>query len=77
MVKIRLARVGSRNQRKYRIIAATEQRAATGRFLEVLGTLDQTVKPAVMVLDKTKYEAWLAKGAQPTPTVFKLVQGSN
>ena len=77
MVKIRLSRVGSRNQRKYRIIAADESRAATGRFLEVLGTLDQTVKPAVMILDKAKYDTWLGKGAQPTPTVFKLVQAGN
>ena len=72
MVKIRLSRVGGTNQRKYRIIVADEQRARNGRFLEVLGTLDETVKPKEIVLNKEKYDFWISKGAQPTETVFKL-----
>lgn len=72
MVKIRLARVGSANQRKYRIVVAEKQRAATGAFIEVLGTLDETVKPSALVLKKDRYDSWLAKGAQPTEAVFKL-----
>ena len=72
MVKIRLSRVGSRNQRKYRIIVADQQRARNGRFLEVIGTLDETVKPKSVVLNREKYESWISKGAQPTETVFKL-----
>lgn len=73
MVKIRLARVGSSNRRKYRIIVADEQRAQNGRFLEVLGTLDLTVKPKALVLNKEKYQDWLSKGAQPTAAVFELL----
>ncbi len=72
MVKIRLSRVGSTNQRKYRIIVADQQRARNGRFLEVIGTLDETVKPRTVVLNKEKYDFWISKGAQPTETVFKL-----
>lgn len=72
MVKIRLARVGNTNKRKYRIVVADEQKAATSKFLEVIGTFDQTVKPSLINLDKDKYESWLSKGAQPTPTVYKL-----
>ena len=72
MVKIRLTRVGNSNKRKFRIVVADEQRAATGRFIEVLGNLDQTVKPHALTLNKEKYEAWIAKGAQPTASVYKL-----
>ncbi len=77
MVKIRLSRVGSANQRKYRIIVADEQRARNGRFLEVIGTLDETVKPKAVVLNKEKYDSWIAKGAQPTETVYKLANQSS
>lgn len=73
MVKIRLSRVGGSNQRKFRIVVADSQKAAQGRFLEVLGTLDQTVKPQNLVLNREKYQAWLGKGAKPSETVFKLV----
>lgn len=73
MVKIRLSRVGSSNKRKYRIVVADEQRARNGRFLEVLGTLDETVKPKAIVLNKEKYQDWIAKGAQPTEAVYELV----
>jgi small subunit ribosomal protein S16 len=72
MVKIRLARTGARNQKKYRIVVADEQRAATGAFLEVIGTVDQTVKPAKIVLNSEKYNAWIAKGALPTEVVYAL-----
>ena len=77
MVKIRLAKVGSTNQRKYRIVVAEKQRAAQGRFLEVIGTVDSTVKPAAVVLNKEKYDAWLSKGAQPTEAVYKLAQATS
>lgn len=72
MVKIRLSRIGSRNQPKYRIIVADEQRARNGRFLEVIGTLDETTKPEAVVLNKERYDFWIQKGAQPTQTVYKL-----
>lgn len=72
MVKIRLAKVGSTNQRKYRIVIADEQAASQGRFIEVIGTVDQTKKPSIVSLNKEKYETWISQGAQPTPTVYKL-----
>lgn len=72
MVKIRLARVGRSNQKKYRIVVADEQSAAGGKFLEIIGTLDQTLKPSVLNLNKERYQAWIAKGAQPTVSVYKL-----
>ncbi len=74
MVKIRLARVGTSNRPKFRIVVADKQRAAQGKFLEIIGELDKTVKPHALTLKKERYEHWLKSGAQPSETVYKLFQ---
>jgi small subunit ribosomal protein S16 len=73
MVKIRLARVGARNQAKYRIVAAEEKYKRDGRFLEILGHYDTTTKPSTVVVNKERFNHWLSVGAQPTQTVTRLV----
>jgi len=74
MVKIRLARVGARNQAKYRIVAAEEKFKRDGRFLEILGHYDTTTDPSTVRVDKKRFDHWLSVGAQPTETVTRLVK---
>lgn len=74
MVKIRLTRVGSKNQPKFRIVVADEQFKRDGRFLEILGHYDTTTNPANIELNKERYNYWLEKGAQPTEAVYHLAK---
>ena len=73
MVKIRLARVGSKNQPKYRIVATDEKFKRDGRFLEILGHYDPTVDPFIIKTDDDRFKYWLSVGAQPTESVKKLL----
>ena len=74
MVKIRLARVGTRNQAKYRVVVADERFKRDGRFLEIIGHYDTTTDPSTVVVDKKRYDHWISVGAQPTETVSHLVK---
>jgi len=74
MVKIRLVRVGARNQPKYRIVAAEEKFKRDGRFLEILGYYDTTTDPATIKVDKSRYKHWISVGAQPSESVSRLIR---
>ena len=64
MVKIRLQRVGARNQPKYRIVVIESKVKRDGAYLELLGNYDPTVKPAKISLKKDRFNWWLEKGAK-------------
>ncbi|MGM0462455.1 MAG: 30S ribosomal protein S16 [Fibrobacterota bacterium] len=72
MVTIRLARHGRKKRPFYRIVAADKRRAATGKFLEVLGTYDPAADPAVFTVEKERYSYWVGKGASVSDTVASL-----
>lgn len=74
MIKIRLSRVGAKNQPKYRIVAIDEQNKRDGKFIEILGHYNPTVKPAEIVIDKDRLSYWISTGAQTTAAVAKLTQ---
>ncbi|HVP30826.1 MAG TPA: 30S ribosomal protein S16 [Myxococcota bacterium] len=74
MVKIRLLRAGATRRPFYRIVALDERRKRDGRALEFLGTYDPKTKPAQVVLQVEKVEAWVAKGAQMSESVRSLLR---
>ncbi len=74
MVKIRLSRAGAKKRPFYRIVAIDERRATNARALEFLGTYDPRHDPAVVTLKSERIEAWVAKGAQLSPTVRSLMK---
>ena len=74
MVKIRLQRFGSHKAPTYRIVAADSRSPRDGKFLEILGTYNQTTQPASVKLDVEKIDAWVNKGAQLTVTVKNLLK---
>jgi small subunit ribosomal protein S16 len=71
LLTIRLARTGRNKYPTYRIVAAESARAATGKFVTVLGHYNPHTKELVMKTDDIKKH--LSNGAQPSNTVVKLL----
>ena len=66
MLRIRLKRVGAKNQPSYRIVAADARAARDGAFVEQLGHYNPRTDPPTIVLDEEKTLKWLSQGAQPS-----------
>ena len=73
MVKIRLARHGSKKRPFFRIVVADSQSPRDGRFIEQIGLYDPTRSPELFQVDAEKLAAWRATGAQPPLTVRQLI----
>ena len=77
-LKIRLSRGGAKKRPFYRVVVADARSPRDGRFIEKLGTFDPLApKDAAnrLVLDVEKAKEWLAKGAQATDRVARLLDG--
>lgn len=72
-VKIRLARHGAKKAPFYRVVVSDGRMRRDGRFIEVVGRYNPRTEPSFVELDVEKVEAWIAKGAQPTEAVEKLI----
>ena len=73
MVKLRMVRLGAKKSPFYRIVAIDERKKMAGRPLEFLGTYDPKTPERVAKISTDAVDAWLAKGAQMTPTVKSIV----
>lgn len=73
-VKIRLRRMGARNNPFYRVVVADSRSPRDGRFIEEIGYYDPKSDPAVINIDTAKADEWIKKGAQPTDTVKRLLK---
>jgi small subunit ribosomal protein S16 len=73
-VRIRLTRVGARNNPIWRVVATDKRSPRDGRFIEVLGHYNPQTDPSTIVLDEEKVRGWIKQGAQPTNTVKKLLK---
>lgn len=72
MLKIRLSRIGKRNEPYFRVVVAQQRAPAKGKFVESLGFYNPQEK--VFKIDEEKTKLWLSRGAKPSPTVHnKLV----
>lgn len=71
MLTIRLARTGRAKYPTYRIVAAESARAATGKFVAVLGHYNPHTKE--LVIKREEVQKHLSHGAQPSNTVIKLL----
>ena len=74
MVKIRLARHGSKKRPVYRIVVAHSESPRDGRFIEQVGLYDPTRSPTLIEFQAEKLATWLRKGARPTQTVAQLIR---
>ena len=73
-VKIRLTRVGSKKNPIYRVVAADSRSPRDGKFLEIVGRYNPQTDPSTIELDDAKIKDWLAKGAQPSDAVARLLK---
>ena len=76
-IKIRLARGGSKKRPFYRVVAADSRMPRDGRFIEKLGTYNPLLpkgNPDRVKLDVEKIQAWMAKGAQLSDRISRLLE---
>ncbi|MEX2607066.1 MAG: 30S ribosomal protein S16 [Kiritimatiellia bacterium] len=71
-VRIRLTRVGNRNNPFYRIVVANGINPNNGKAIEYIGTYDPK-GGGRSVLKKERYDYWLGVGAIPSDTVRSLI----
>ncbi len=75
-VRLRLARVGSKKNPIYRVVAADARSPRDGRFIEIVGRYNPQTDPSTIELDEARVTEWLGKGAQPSDAVAKLIKAS-
>src|SRR3989338_4800633 len=80
MLKIRLQRIGRKNDPSFRaVLTDSKNSTKSGRFLEVVGTYDPKAGKVKLEGERIKY--WIGKVAKPSDTMHnfmvseKLVEG--
>jgi small subunit ribosomal protein S16 len=58
----------------WRVVVADQRSPRDGRVIETVGHYNAQTEPSTIVLDEDRVRAWLARGAQPTQTVRKLLR---
>lgn len=76
MVVIRLTRGGAKKRPFYHIVVADKARSRDGRFIERLGYYNPIASGNATELsfDVERAQSWIAKGAQPSDRVKKLIK---
>ena len=73
-VRLRLTRVGGKKDPIWRVVVADQRSPRDGRFIETVGQYNAQTEPSTIRLNEERIRDWLAKGAQPTPQVRKLLK---
>jgi small subunit ribosomal protein S16 len=73
-LKIRLSRVGTKNEPHYRVVVAEQRSRRDGDAVEHLGAYNPRAKgnPLTIKLDRVDY--WVGKGAKPTSTLHAMIK---
>ncbi|MFZ0627409.1 MAG: 30S ribosomal protein S16 [Acidimicrobiia bacterium] len=72
-VKMRLMRMGKKKSPSYRVVVVDGRAPRDGRYIEQIGRYDPRQDPSLVEIDNDRATDWLAKGAQPTEAVEKLL----
>ena len=73
MLKIRLRRMGSKQDAFYRLVVSDSRSTPSGRFVDQLGTYDPGTDPATIKIDVERADKWIRQGAHPSDTVRSLL----
>jgi small subunit ribosomal protein S16 len=73
MLKIRLRRMGARNQPYYRVVVSDSRQTARAEVLEELGSYHPLREPAAVSIDRERAKFWVSRGAGVSPTVRSLL----
>lgn len=72
MLKIRLQRIGRKNDPAFRaVLTDSKNSAKSGRFLEVLGTYNP--KAGVTKFEEERIKHWIRNGAQASGTMYNFL----
>lgn len=72
MLKIRLQRIGGKNEAAFRLVVTESKNAPkSGNFLEILGSY--TMKNDIIALKKERISHWLKQGAQVSDTAHNML----
>ena len=66
--------MGGRKNPVWRVVVADQRSPRDGRVIETVGRYNAQTEPSEIVLDEERIQHWLARGAQPTGTVRKLMR---
>jgi len=75
-VSIRLRRTGTTRRPTYRVVVADSRSPRDGRFIEIIGHYNPLTNPPTVKIDRARAQAWIAKGAQPSNTVKRLMHNA-
>ena len=73
-VKIRMKRVGAKNQPVFRIVVADGRSPRDGKFIEEIGTYQPLKKGDNFTIKLDRAQHWISKGAQPSETVASFIK---
>jgi small subunit ribosomal protein S16 len=73
-VRLRLTRVGGRKDPVWRVVVADQRSKRDGRVIETVGHYNPQTNPSTITIDEPRVRDWLARGAQPSQTVRKLLR---
>lgn len=77
-VKIRLKRFGTKRRPYYRVVVMDSRAPRDGRTLDEVGLYHPIESAESQTrLDEEKIKSWIEKGAQPTPTVRRILNKNN
>ncbi len=76
MVKIRLARGGSKKRPFYSIIVSDQRRQRRGRFMAQLGFFNSMAGESdeSLRIDTERADYWISQGAQPSERVANILK---
>ncbi|PON18968.1 30S ribosomal protein S16 [Candidatus Entotheonella serta] len=72
-VRIRLKRMGAKKKPVYRVVVADARSKRDGRFIDTVGIYNPLTNPKQVRFDTEKVQLWLARGAQPSDPVKRLL----
>ena len=74
MLKIRLRRMGARQDPHYRVVVSDSRQTPVSRSVDTLGSYDPSTNPPTVKLDLARTEDWIRKGAHPSETVRSIIE---
>ncbi len=70
---IRLMRIGKRGKPSYRIVVMDKRKKRTGAYLEKVGFYNPVGNPPEFSLDKQRFDFWIARGAEISEGLRRLI----
>jgi small subunit ribosomal protein S16 len=70
-------RMGAKKQPAYRVVVKEKLSKRDGAYIENVGTYNPTRQPAEVKLKLDRVRYWIERGAQPTPTVDRLIKSQS